>query len=102
MLESVNHANHAGLSFCKRSLGRWAEPGSLCCADLFSHLDSGFLQGVVNYEVSRTTLADVFLKLEDEEAIDHEGKTLIPLCKFGMIKVLYSVFSLKKVYVNFC
>uniref|UniRef100_A0A8B9QY35 ABC transporter domain-containing protein n=1 Tax=Anas platyrhynchos TaxID=8839 RepID=A0A8B9QY35_ANAPL len=64
--------------------------------DLFSHLDSGFLQGVVNYEVSRTTLADVFLKLEGKEAIDHKGKTLIPLCKFGMIKVLYWVFSLKK------
>uniref|UniRef100_A0A8B9TZL3 ABC transporter domain-containing protein n=1 Tax=Anas zonorhyncha TaxID=75864 RepID=A0A8B9TZL3_9AVES len=47
--------------------------------DLFGHLDSGFLQGVVNYEVSRTTLADVFLKLEGKRAFDHEGKTLIPL-----------------------
>ncbi|XP_068511598.1 ATP-binding cassette sub-family A member 9-like isoform X1 [Anas acuta] len=41
--------------------------------DLFNHLDSGFLQGVVNYEVSRTTLADVFLKLEGKEAIDHKA-----------------------------
>ncbi|XP_009696182.1 PREDICTED: ATP-binding cassette sub-family A member 9-like [Cariama cristata] len=40
--------------------------------DLFSHLESSLLQGVVNYEVSRTTLEDVFLKLEGEEAIDQE------------------------------
>ncbi|KAM9222038.1 ATP-binding cassette sub-family A member 9-like [Leptosomus discolor] len=40
--------------------------------DLFSHLESSLLQGVVNYEVSRTTLEDVFLKLEGEEAIDEE------------------------------
>uniref|UniRef100_A0A8C4TSW5 ABC transporter domain-containing protein n=1 Tax=Falco tinnunculus TaxID=100819 RepID=A0A8C4TSW5_FALTI len=40
--------------------------------DLFSHLESSFLQGVVNYEVSRTTLEDVFLKLEGKEAIDQE------------------------------
>lgn len=53
----------------------------------------------MNYEVSRTTLADVFLKLEGKEAVDHKGKTLIPLCKFGMIKVLYWVFSLK---INIC
>ncbi|KAM6343887.1 ATP-binding cassette sub-family A member 9-like [Alca torda] len=36
--------------------------------DLFSHLESSLLQGLVNYEVSRTTLEDVFLKLEGEEA----------------------------------
>ncbi|KAJ7401601.1 ATP-binding cassette sub-family A member 9-like protein [Pitangus sulphuratus] len=41
--------------------------------DLFSHLESSLLQGVVNYEVTRTTLEDVFLKLEGEEAIDREG-----------------------------
>nr|XP_009677309.1 PREDICTED: ATP-binding cassette sub-family A member 10-like [Struthio camelus australis] len=40
--------------------------------DLFSHLDSKLLQGIVNYEVSRTTLEDVFLKLEGEEAVDQE------------------------------
>ncbi|XP_075374992.1 ATP-binding cassette sub-family A member 9-like [Mycteria americana] len=40
--------------------------------DLFSHLESSLLQGVVNYEVSRTTLEDVFLKLEGEEAIGQE------------------------------
>ncbi|KFW03610.1 ATP-binding cassette sub-family A member 9, partial [Eurypyga helias] len=40
--------------------------------DLFSHLESSLPQGVVNYEVSRTTLEDVFLKLEGEEAIDQE------------------------------
>ncbi|KAM6111120.1 LOW QUALITY PROTEIN: ATP-binding cassette sub-family A member 9-like [Pterocles gutturalis] len=40
--------------------------------DLFSHLESSRLQGVVNYEVSRTTLEDVFLKLEGEEAIGQE------------------------------
>ncbi|XP_075296728.1 ATP-binding cassette sub-family A member 9 isoform X2 [Opisthocomus hoazin] len=40
--------------------------------DLFSHLESHLLQGVVNYEVSRTTLEDVFLKLEGEEAVGHE------------------------------
>ncbi|XP_076209612.1 ATP-binding cassette sub-family A member 9-like isoform X2 [Aptenodytes patagonicus] len=40
--------------------------------DLFSHLESRLLQGVVNYEVSRTTLEDVFLKLEGEEAIGQE------------------------------
>ncbi|KAM9281767.1 ATP-binding cassette sub-family A member 9-like [Morus bassanus] len=40
--------------------------------DLFSHLESNLLQGVVNYEVSRTTLEDVFLKLEGEEAIGQE------------------------------
>ncbi|XP_074778515.1 ABC-type organic anion transporter ABCA8-like isoform X1 [Athene noctua] len=43
-----------------------------CFPDLFSHLESSFLQGVVNYEVSRTTLEDVFLKLEGEEAIGQE------------------------------
>uniref|UniRef100_A0A8D0KU02 ABC transporter domain-containing protein n=1 Tax=Strix occidentalis caurina TaxID=311401 RepID=A0A8D0KU02_STROC len=47
--------------------------------DLFSHLESSLLQGVVNYEVSRTTLEDVFLKLEGEEAINQEGKTLTPI-----------------------
>ncbi|XP_049669091.1 ATP-binding cassette sub-family A member 9-like isoform X2 [Accipiter gentilis] len=46
--------------------------------DLFSHLESSLLQGVVNYEVSRTTLEDVFLKLEHNEAIDQEVKTLTP------------------------
>ncbi|KAM6403297.1 ATP-binding cassette sub-family A member 9-like [Rhynochetos jubatus] len=40
--------------------------------DLFSHLESSLLRGVANYEVSRTTLEDVFLKLEGEEAIDQE------------------------------
>ncbi|XP_065503843.1 ATP-binding cassette sub-family A member 9-like isoform X2 [Caloenas nicobarica] len=40
--------------------------------DLFSHLESSLLQGVVSYEVNRTTLEDVFLKLEGEEAVDHE------------------------------
>nr|XP_013799944.1 PREDICTED: ATP-binding cassette sub-family A member 10-like [Apteryx mantelli mantelli] len=40
--------------------------------DLFSHLDSSLVQGIVNYEVSRTTLEDVFLKLEGEEAVDQE------------------------------
>ncbi|KAM6119100.1 ATP-binding cassette sub-family A member 9-like [Phoenicopterus ruber ruber] len=40
--------------------------------DLFSHLESSLLQGVVNYEVSRTTLEDVFLKLEGEETIGQE------------------------------
>uniref|UniRef100_A0A672UDZ5 ABC transporter domain-containing protein n=1 Tax=Strigops habroptila TaxID=2489341 RepID=A0A672UDZ5_STRHB len=44
-------------------------------SDLFSHLESSLSQGVVNYEVSRTTLEEVFLKLEGEEAIDQEGKT---------------------------
>ncbi|KAF2976443.1 hypothetical protein EK904_012996 [Melospiza melodia maxima] len=42
-------------------------------ADLFSHLESSLLQGVVSYEVTRTTLEDVFLKLQGEEAIDPEG-----------------------------
>ncbi|XP_054134680.1 ATP-binding cassette sub-family A member 9-like [Melozone crissalis] len=41
--------------------------------DLFSHLESSLLQGVVNYEVTRTTLEDVFLKLQGEEAVDPEG-----------------------------
>uniref|UniRef100_A0A8C0HM87 ABC transporter domain-containing protein n=1 Tax=Buteo japonicus TaxID=224669 RepID=A0A8C0HM87_9AVES len=49
--------------------------------DLFSHLESSLLQGVVNYEVSRTTLEDVFLKLEHDEAIDQEVKTLTPTGK---------------------
>ncbi|XP_065549418.1 ATP-binding cassette sub-family A member 9-like isoform X1 [Lathamus discolor] len=40
--------------------------------DLFSHLESSLSQGVVNYEVSRTTLEEVFLKLEGEEAISQE------------------------------
>ncbi|KFP21965.1 ATP-binding cassette sub-family A member 9, partial [Egretta garzetta] len=40
--------------------------------DLFSHLESSLLQGVVNYEVSRTTLEDVFLKLEGKEAVGQE------------------------------
>ncbi|XP_033923233.1 ATP-binding cassette sub-family A member 9 [Melopsittacus undulatus] len=40
--------------------------------DLFSHLESSLSQGVVNYEVSRTTLEEVFLKLEGEEAIGQE------------------------------
>ncbi|XP_066188433.1 ATP-binding cassette sub-family A member 9-like [Sylvia atricapilla] len=40
---------------------------------LFSHLESNLLQGVVDYEVTRTTLEDVFLKLQGEEAIDPEG-----------------------------
>ncbi|XP_062447364.1 ABC-type organic anion transporter ABCA8-like isoform X2 [Rhea pennata] len=40
--------------------------------DLFGHLDSNLLQGVVNYEVSRATLEDVFLKLEGEEAVVQE------------------------------
>uniref|UniRef100_A0A8C3V3Z9 ABC transporter domain-containing protein n=1 Tax=Catharus ustulatus TaxID=91951 RepID=A0A8C3V3Z9_CATUS len=31
--------------------------------DLFKHLESSVLQGVVHYEVNRTTLEDVFLKL---------------------------------------
>uniref|UniRef100_A0A8V5GA54 Uncharacterized protein n=1 Tax=Melopsittacus undulatus TaxID=13146 RepID=A0A8V5GA54_MELUD len=49
--------------------------------DLFSHLESSLSQGVVNYEVSRTTLEEVFLKLEGEEAIGQEGKTGTLLCK---------------------
>ncbi|XP_062472909.1 ATP-binding cassette sub-family A member 9-like isoform X3 [Pezoporus occidentalis] len=40
--------------------------------DLFSHLESSLSQGVVNYDVSRTTLEEVFLKLEGEEAIGQE------------------------------
>ncbi|KFQ31780.1 ATP-binding cassette sub-family A member 9, partial [Merops nubicus] len=40
--------------------------------DLFRHLESSLLQGLVNYEVSRTTLEDVFMTLEGEEAIDTE------------------------------
>ncbi|KAM6050796.1 ATP-binding cassette sub-family A member 9-like isoform 2-T2 [Chlamydotis macqueenii] len=44
--------------------------------DLFSHLESSLLQGVVNYEVSRTTLRDVFLKLEGEEAVNQEDTDL--------------------------
>ncbi|OPJ88485.1 hypothetical protein AV530_003038 [Patagioenas fasciata monilis] len=42
--------------------------------DLFSHLESSLLQGVVSYEVNRTTLEDVFLKLEGKEAIGHEAE----------------------------
>ncbi|OWK58248.1 ATP-binding cassette sub-family A member 8-B [Lonchura striata] len=42
--------------------------------DLFSHLESSLVPGVVNYEVTRTTLEDVFLKLQGEEAIDPEGE----------------------------
>ncbi|RLV94598.1 hypothetical protein DV515_00013079 [Chloebia gouldiae] len=42
--------------------------------DLFSHLESSLLPGVVNYEVTRTTLEDVFLKLQGEEAIDPQGE----------------------------
>ncbi|KAM4762015.1 ATP-binding cassette sub-family A member 9-like isoform 1-T1 [Cyanocitta cristata] len=41
--------------------------------DLLSHLERSLLQGVVNYEVTRTTLEDVFLKLQGEETIDPEG-----------------------------
>uniref|UniRef100_A0A8C3V2K4 ABC transporter domain-containing protein n=1 Tax=Catharus ustulatus TaxID=91951 RepID=A0A8C3V2K4_CATUS len=41
--------------------------------DLFKHLESSVLQGVVHYEVNRTTLEDVFLKLQGEEAIDPQG-----------------------------
>ncbi|XP_068007264.1 ATP-binding cassette sub-family A member 9-like isoform X1 [Melanerpes formicivorus] len=40
--------------------------------DLFSQLENNHLQGIVNYEISRTTLEDVFLKLEGKEAIDQE------------------------------
>ncbi|KAM6377163.1 ATP-binding cassette sub-family A member 9-like isoform 1-T1 [Pluvialis apricaria] len=40
--------------------------------DLFSRLESSLLQGIVNYEVSRTTLEDVFLQLEGEGAIGQE------------------------------
>uniref|UniRef100_A0A8C3EQS5 Uncharacterized protein n=1 Tax=Corvus moneduloides TaxID=1196302 RepID=A0A8C3EQS5_CORMO len=39
--------------------------------DLLSHLESSLLQGVVNYEVTRTTLEDVFLKLFVGNAISH-------------------------------
>uniref|UniRef100_A0A8B9FXY2 ABC transporter domain-containing protein n=1 Tax=Amazona collaria TaxID=241587 RepID=A0A8B9FXY2_9PSIT len=49
--------------------------------DLFSRLESSLSQGVVNYEVSRTTLEEVFLKLEGEEAIGQEGKTVTLICK---------------------
>ncbi|XP_063266240.1 ATP-binding cassette sub-family A member 9-like isoform X2 [Prinia subflava] len=41
--------------------------------DLFRHLESSLLQGVVNYEVTRTTLEDVFLQLQGGEAINPEG-----------------------------
>ncbi|XP_025954758.2 ATP-binding cassette sub-family A member 10-like isoform X3 [Dromaius novaehollandiae] len=44
--------------------------------DLFSHLDSSLLQGIVNYEISRMTLEDVFLKLEGEEAVDQEDDSV--------------------------
>lgn len=47
------------------------------------------MQGVVNYEVSRTTLEDVFLKLEGEEAIGQEGEALTPICKCGTMKLPY-------------
>ncbi|XP_053939049.1 ATP-binding cassette sub-family A member 10 isoform X2 [Cuculus canorus] len=40
--------------------------------DLFSHLESSHMRGIVNYEISGTTLEDVFLKLEGEEVIDQE------------------------------
>uniref|UniRef100_A0A8C6K5G4 Uncharacterized protein n=1 Tax=Melopsittacus undulatus TaxID=13146 RepID=A0A8C6K5G4_MELUD len=61
--------------------------------DLFSHLESSLSQGVVNYEVSRTTLEEVFLKLEGEEAIGQEGKTGTLLCKCGMKDQSFLVFS---------
>uniref|UniRef100_A0A8D0F391 ABC transporter domain-containing protein n=1 Tax=Strix occidentalis caurina TaxID=311401 RepID=A0A8D0F391_STROC len=63
--------------------------GELCYTLPLENTDSfpgkkslfSLLQGVVNYEVSRTTLEDVFLKLEGEEAINQEGKTLTPICE---------------------
>ncbi|POI34577.1 hypothetical protein CIB84_001672 [Bambusicola thoracicus] len=44
--------------------------------DLFGHLDSGLVLGVVHYEVSRTTLADALLQLEGREATDHKGSEI--------------------------
>lgn len=64
----------------------WAECGCFSPADLFSHLESSLLQGFVNYEVTRTTLEDVFLQLQGEEAIDPEGKALTPFGKRGIPK----------------
>ncbi|NWH66418.1 ABCAA protein, partial [Geococcyx californianus] len=40
--------------------------------DLFGGLDSCSDQGIINYGVSMTTLEDVFLKLEEEAAVDQE------------------------------
>ncbi|XP_065591471.1 ATP-binding cassette sub-family A member 9-like [Cyrtonyx montezumae] len=40
--------------------------------DLLGHLESGLVLGVVHYEVSRTTLADVLLRLEGREDTDHK------------------------------
>lgn len=71
------------------SRGAWAEPGCFSPADLFSHLESSLLQGVVNYEVTRTTLQDVFLKLQGEEAVNPEGKAPTSFCKRGIIKNTY-------------
>ncbi|NXN97469.1 ABCAA protein, partial [Rhinopomastus cyanomelas] len=42
--------------------------------DLFSGLDSCSNQGIINYGVSMTTLEDVFLRLEDEAAVDQEDE----------------------------
>ncbi|OXB75592.1 UNVERIFIED_CONTAM: hypothetical protein H355_015708 [Colinus virginianus] len=44
--------------------------------DLLGHLESSLVLGVVHYEVSRTTLADVLLRLEGKEDIDHKGSEI--------------------------
>uniref|UniRef100_A0A8D0L8Z4 ABC transporter domain-containing protein n=1 Tax=Sphenodon punctatus TaxID=8508 RepID=A0A8D0L8Z4_SPHPU len=46
--------------------------------DLFHSLDSQPDQEIMNYGVSMTTMEDVFLKLEDAESINEEGKILDP------------------------
>lgn len=95
MTTRTYNINRADEFLLNTNPGRWAESGCFCLADLFSHLESSLLQGVVNYEVSRTTLEDVFLQLEGEEAIGQEGKTLTPVCKCGTIMVPYiHMFSL--------
>ncbi|NXP48513.1 ABCA8 protein, partial [Heliornis fulica] len=42
--------------------------------DLFHGLDSCSDQGIINYGVSMTTLEDVFLRLEEEAAVDQEDE----------------------------
>ncbi|KAI5933366.1 ATP-binding cassette sub-family A member 6 [Manis javanica] len=42
--------------------------------DLFSDLDKGTCQGVVNYDISTSTLNEVFMKLEGKSTTEHDFK----------------------------
>lgn len=72
----------------------------ICCLDLLSDLDKGSGQGVMSYDISMSTLNEVFMKVEGKSTIE-QGKFIciihiksifqMTVCQFSIYNVLHMI-----------